>query len=68
MNGVAFSPDGQLASADANGAVKLWNTVPGSPGGLSIRNWIILAAAVLAIAVSVLAATITTREIWLARK
>ncbi len=68
VNGVAFSPDGKLASADASGAVRLWNTASVPPGGLSVRNWLILAAAVVAIALSVLAVTITTREIWLARK
>ena len=68
MNGVAFSPDGKLASAEANGAVHLWNTVTGQPAGRGSGYWIILAGAVLAIALSALAALITTRGIWLARQ
>ena len=68
VNGVAFGLDGKLAGTEANGAVKLWNTVTGAAGSLSVGNWIILAGAVLAIALSALAVLITTRGIWLARK
>ena len=67
MNGVAFSPDGhQLAGADANGAVTLWNTEaswPASPG----TNWTVLIASVVAIAVAAAAVALTTREILRAR-
>jgi WD40 repeat protein len=56
---VAFSPDGKLASVDADGVVKLWNTAPG-PGGV---DWIVVTAAVIAIALAALAVTVTTREI-----
>jgi len=68
VNGVAFGPDGKLAGAGANGAVHLWNAVTGGPAGRGSGYWIILAGAVLAIALSALAALITTREIWLARQ
>jgi len=59
VDGVAFSPDGKLASVDADGVVKLWNTAPG-PGGV---DWIVVTAAVIAIALAALAVTVTTREI-----
>jgi len=68
VNGVAFGLDGKLAGAGANGAVHLWNVVTGEPAGRGSGYWIILAGAVLAIALSALAALITTRGIWLARQ
>ena len=38
MNGVAFSPDGKLlASADADGMVRLWNPATGQPVGTPLR-------------------------------
>jgi hypothetical protein len=63
VNGVAFGPDGRLASAGANGAVTVWNTAGLRPGR-PVRDWIILVAAVLALALAAAAVTITTREIW----
>ena len=63
VNGVAFGPGGTLASAGANGAVKVWNTAGPAPGR-SVRDWFILVAAVLALALAAAAVTITTREVW----
>ena len=63
VNGVAFGPGGTLASAGANGAVKVWNTA-GLPAGRPVRDWFILVAAVLALALAAAAVTITTREVW----
>jgi WD40 repeat protein len=61
---VAFSPDGKLlASAYSNGTIRLWNPATGQPAGTASGGWLVTAAAVIAIAVSVLAAAITTREI-----
>jgi WD40 repeat protein len=63
VNGVAFGPGSTLASAGANGAVKVWNTVGPQPGW-SVRDWFVLVAAVLALALAAAAVTITTREVW----
>jgi len=63
VNAVAFGPGGKLAGAQANGAVKVWNMAGFLPGR-SVRDWIILAAAVLALALAAAAVTITTRELW----
>jgi WD40 repeat protein len=63
VNGVAFGPGATLASAGANGAVKVWNSV-GPPPGWSVRDWFVLVAAVLALALAAAAVTITTREVW----
>jgi WD40 repeat protein len=61
---VAFSPDGKLlASAYSNGTIRLWNPATGQPAGTASGGWLVTAAAVIAIAVSMLAAAITTREI-----
>jgi WD40 repeat protein len=63
VNDVAFGPGGTLASAGANGAVKVWNTAGLRPGH-PVRDWFILVAAVLALALAAAAVTITTREVW----
>jgi len=63
VSGVAFGPDGELASAGANGAVKVWHTA-GLPAGRPVRDWIIWVAAILALALAAAAVTITTREVW----
>jgi hypothetical protein len=61
---VAFSPDSKLlASAYSNGTIRLWNLATGQPAGTASGGWLVTAAAVIAIAVSMLAAAITTREI-----
>jgi WD40 repeat protein len=63
VNGVAFGLGGTLASAGADGAVKVWNTA-GVRTGRPVRDWIILVAAVLALVLAAAAVTITTREVW----
>jgi len=66
---VAFSPDGKLlAGAYSDGTIRLWKPVTGQPGALAGGGWLVTAAAVIAIAVSVLAAAITTREIYLSSR
>jgi uncharacterized protein with WD repeat len=68
VNGVAFSPDGKLLiSADANGSIRAWNTPASQPADSNSSNWFIIMASVIAIVVSALTITITTREIRLAR-
>ena len=65
VNAVAFSRDGTLlASGGANGVVLLWSPVAGLPAGRGIQYWIILVAALIAIALAALAAVITTRKTW----
>jgi hypothetical protein len=62
VTAVAFSRDGTLASGGADGVVLLWGPVAGQPAGRGIQYWIILVAAVIALALAALAAVITTRE------
>jgi len=64
VNAVAFSRDGTLASGGADGVVLLWGPVAGQPAGRGIQYWIILVAAVIALALAALAAVITTRDTW----
>jgi WD40 repeat protein len=64
VNGVAFSPDGKPAGADAAGIIVVWNTVTSQPVGPDSSDWFIIVASVIAIVLSSLAVTITTREIW----
>jgi WD domain, G-beta repeat len=61
VNAVAFSQNGKLADGGANGVIVLWSQV-GQPAGRGSGYWIILGAAVIALALAVLAAVITTRE------
>ena len=63
VTGIAFGPGGKLAIAGANGAVTVWDTSAAGPGR-SVTDWIILAAAVLALALAAVAVTITTHEVW----
>ena len=68
VTALAFSPGGTLAGAGVNGAVHLWPSLPGPPASRGTDYWIILAGAAAAIALSVSAALVTTRGIWLARQ
>ena len=67
VTALAFSPGGTLAGAGVNGAVHLWPSLPGPPASRGADYWIILAGAAAAIALSVSAALVTTRGIWLAQ-
>ena len=62
VNAVAFGRDGKLAGGDANGVVLLWGPVTGQPVGRGSGYWIVLAAAVIALALAALTAVITMRE------
>ena len=67
MNAVAFSPDGkQLASAQADGTVRLWYPEASWPASSGV-DWTILIGSVIAIALAAVAVTITVREIRRAR-
>ena len=69
VDSVVFSPDSELlAGAYSDGTIRLWKPVTGQPGALAGGGWLVTAAAVIAIAVSVLAAAITTREIYLSSR
>ena len=63
VSGIAFGPGGKLAIAGASGAVTVWDTAAAQPGR-SVTDWIVLAAAVLALALAAGAVTITTHEVW----
>jgi len=63
VNEAAFSPDGKLlASADADGTIRVWNTVIGQAASRDSGGLIVLASAI-AIVLSALAATMATRKI-----
>jgi WD domain, G-beta repeat len=63
VNGVAFSPDGKLLASGYGDAVRIWGRSADRSGGLGGFSWLIIAAFVIAIAVSAATVIITAREI-----